>query len=113
MVQTAMMTRHVPFVGFSLNDENFVRLGRDVSLLLGRMKLDRVVGTVLTLRQEPMLAALWGEDLRHVPMATPEAEFPAAARLLDIFLDRVAMNAASDERSYSPGLAVRGSCRRR
>ena len=100
MVQTAMMTRHVLFVGFSLNDENFVRLGRDVSLLLGRMKLDRVVGTVLTLRHEPMLAALWGEDLRHVPMATPETDSPAAARLLDIFLDRVAMNAASDERSY-------------
>ncbi len=76
MVQTAMMTRHVLFVGFSLNDENSVRLGRDVSLLLGRMKLDRVVGTVLTLRQEPMLAALWGEDLRHVPMATPETGVP-------------------------------------
>ena len=100
MVQTAMMTRHVLFVGFSLNDENFVRLGRDVSLLLDRMKLDRVVGTVLTLRHEPMLTALWGEDLRHVAMATPETDSPAASRLLDIFLDHVAMNAASDERSY-------------
>ena len=100
MVQNAMMTRHVLFAGFSLNDENFVRLGRDVSLLLDRMKLDRVVGTVLTLRHEPMLAALWGEDLQHVPMATPETDSPAAARLLDIFLDQVAMNAASDEGSY-------------
>jgi hypothetical protein len=88
------------FVGFSLNDENFVRLGRDVSLLLDRMKLDRVVGTVLTLRHEPMLSALWGEDLQHVAMATPETDSPAASRLLDIFLDQVAMNAASDERSY-------------
>ncbi len=100
MVQTAMMTRHVLFAGFSLNDENFVRLGRDVSLLLDRMNLDRVVGTVLPLRHEPMLTALWGEDLRHVPMATPETDSPAASRLLDIFLDQVAMNAASDERSY-------------
>lgn len=100
MVQTAMMTRHVLFAGFSLNDENFVRLGRDVSLLLDRMNLDRVVGTVLTLRHEPMLTALWGEDLRHVPMATPETDSPAASRILDIFLDQVAMNAASDERSY-------------
>jgi hypothetical protein len=100
MVQTSMMTRHVLFVGFSLNDENFVRLGRDVSLLLGRMKLDRVVGTVLTLRHEPMLTALWGEDLWHVPMATPEIDSSVASRLLDIFLDQVAMNAASNERSY-------------
>ena len=33
-------------------------------------------------------------------MATPETDSPAASRLLDIFLDQVAMNAASDERSY-------------
>ena len=100
MVQTAMMTRHLLFVGYSLTDENFVRLGRDVSLLLDRMKLDRVVGTVLSLRHEAMLKALWGEDLQIVPMATPETAPPAAARVLDIFLDRVAMNAASEECSY-------------
>ena len=100
MVQAAMMTRHILFVGYSLSDENFVRLGRDVSLLLGRMKLDRVVGTVLSLRHEAMLKALWGEDLQIVAMATPETALSAAARLLDIFLDRVAMNAASEEHSY-------------
>ena len=100
MVQTAMLTRHILFVGYSLTDENFVRLGRDVSLLLDRMKLDRVVGTVLSLTHEAMLKALWGEDLQIVAMDTPETAPSEAARLLDIFLDRVAMNAASEERSY-------------
>jgi hypothetical protein len=100
MVQAAMMTRHTLFVGYSLTDENFVRLGRDVSLLLSRMKLDRVVGTVLSLRHEAMLKALWGEDLQIVAMATPETALSAAARVLEIFLDCVAMNAASEERSY-------------
>jgi hypothetical protein len=100
MVQTAMMTRHLLFVGYSLTDENFVRLGRDVSLLLDRMKLPRVVGTVITVRMDPMLTELWGEDLQPVPIAPSEAEFPAAARLLDIFLDHMAIRAASDERSY-------------
>jgi hypothetical protein len=100
MVQAAMMTRHLLFVGYSLTDENFVRLGRDVSLLLDRMRLDRVVGTALTLHTEPMLNALWGEDLKPVAIAPPETEPSAAARLLEVFLDHVAMCAASDERSY-------------
>lgn len=100
MVQAAMMTRHLLFVGYSLTDENFVRLGRDVSLLLDRMKLPRVVGTVITVRTDPMLTELWGEDLQPVPIAPSEAEFPAAVRLLDIFLDHMAMRAASGERSY-------------
>ena len=47
-----------------------------------------------------MLKALWGEDLQIVAMATPGTPHPAAARVLDIFLDRVAMIAASEERSY-------------
>lgn len=100
VVQAAMMTRHLLFVGYSLTDENFVRLGRDVSLLLDRMKLPRVVGTVITVREDPMLTELWGQDLQPVPVASSEGELPAAARLLDIFLDHMATEAASGERSY-------------
>jgi len=100
ILQAAMMTRHVLFVGYSLTDENLIRLGREVSLLLSRMSLERKVGTILTLRQEPMLNALWGKDLKPIAMTGPETETPAAARILDIFLDCVAMNSASGERSY-------------
>jgi hypothetical protein len=100
MVQAAMMTRHVLFVGYSLTDENFVRLGRDVSLLLDRMNLNRVVGTVLTPHRAPMLKALWGDDMRLIEMAPRAMEAATAARLIDVFLDQVTMNAASNERSY-------------
>jgi NAD-dependent SIR2 family protein deacetylase len=99
MLQAAMMTRHVLFVGCSLHDENFVRLEREVNLLLRRMELTRQVGTALTLHEDPLLSALFEEDLQILPM-TANAEQVAAARLIDIFLDCMAMNAAADEFSY-------------
>jgi SIR2-like domain len=99
MLQAAMMTRHVMFVGCSLHDENFVRLERDVSLLLRQMGLKQRVGTALTLHADPLLGALFEEDLQILPM-TPDTDQAAAARLVDIFLDRLAMNAATDEYSY-------------
>ena len=99
LVQAAMMTRHMLFVGFSLKDENFIRLGHDVSLLLKRMGLGHEVGTVLALHEDPLLKQLWQPYLRFVAMGQRDAD-AAAARVLDIFLDYVAMNAASDEMPY-------------
>jgi hypothetical protein len=99
MLQAAMMTRHILFVGCSLHDENFVRLEREVSLLLRRMGLTRQVGTALTLHEDPLLHALFEEDLQILPMP-PDTDQATAARLVDIFLDCMAMNAATDEFSY-------------
>lgn len=98
MLQAAMMTRHVLFVGCSLHDENFVRLEREVSLLLRQMGLNQQVGTALTLHEDSLLGALF-EDLQILSM-TPRANQADAARLVDIFLDCMAMNAAADEFSY-------------
>ena len=105
MVQAAMMTSHVLFVGYSLKDANFVRLGRDVSRLLGQMKggqgtAGQKVGSLLTLTRDPMQEALWGKDLHVIAMAQPGADQDEAARDLDVFLDSVAMHAAAGEPSY-------------
>ena len=100
LVQAAMMTRHLLFVGYSLKDENFVRLGRDVSLLLKSMELPREVGTVLTLWPEPMLKTLWRQDLRPVSMTPEGTDAASASRVVEVFLDHLAMTAASGERSY-------------
>jgi NAD-dependent SIR2 family protein deacetylase len=97
MVQATMMTGHLLFVGYSLADENFVRLGRDVSRLLRDTAVKRDVGTVLSVDPLPMLDELWGEDLQHVRMPGAGME---AARFLDIFLDQCATVAAANERSY-------------
>ncbi len=100
MVQAAMMTRHLLFAGFSLTDENFIRLGRDVGLLLKRMGRDDVLGTVLSLHEDPLRAKLWRPHLQFIPMGPRNADMAPAARVLDIFLDVVAMNATSGEESY-------------
>lgn len=97
MVQTAMLTRHMVFVGYSLADENFVRLGRDVSRLLRSMKQRDPVGTFLTLVSDPLRSILWGEDFTEIAMAETEDE---AGRILEIFLDRVGMAVAGGESSH-------------
>jgi hypothetical protein len=100
MVQAAMMTRHMLFIGFSLTDENFIRLGHDVSLLLKRMGRDDNIGTALNLHEDPLREELWQPYLRFVPMGPRNSDMSSAARVLDIFLDLVAMNAAEGEVSY-------------
>ena len=95
MVQTAMMTRHLLFVGYSLRDENFARLAGEVGLLLERLGRDQETGTVLTLHEDPIAEAMYGKNLKFVPLGGAEA-----ARLVEIFLDCVGMHAASGERSY-------------
>jgi hypothetical protein len=100
MVQAAMMTRHVLFIGYSLKDDNFIRLGHDVGLLLKRMGRDTSVGTALTLHEDPLHAALWRPHLRVIQMRPRDTDTRTAARVLDIFLDLVAMNSAADEVSY-------------
>lgn len=99
MLQAAMMTRHVLFIGFSLKDENFIRLGHDVGLLLKRMGHSDNVGTVLTLHKDPLRAELWQPYLQFAEMSGPH-NADDAARVHDIFLDLVAMNAAVGEVSY-------------
>lgn len=97
MMQSSMLTRHMIFVGYSLADENFIRLGRDVSRLLRRMSQKGTVGTVLTLAPNPFRSKLWGDDLEEIAMAPVESD---GACVLEMFLDRLAMTAAAGESSY-------------
>lgn len=106
IVQALLVARYVMFVGFSLEDDNFIRLGTDVSRLLSETTTPdgavshREVGSVLTLGPRPELVKRWGGDLRVVAIGEDPAPTPEAGRRLEIFLDRVAASAASEERSY-------------
>lgn len=104
MVQALLMTRHMLFVGFSLLDDNFARLAHQVHRVLKAAgPSERKVGTVLALRHDPARERLWRADLDHFALAhAPEQEESAdssralelaAARRLEIFLDRVAWRA--------------------
>ncbi len=106
LVQALLLTRHMLFVGFSLEDDNFARLAYQVRRVLqdagpGR----RQVGTVLSLHEDPARRLLWKDDLQSVALTPPlngtEADEDrqrlqqAAARRLEVMLDRIAWRAAT------------------
>ena len=108
VVQSSMVTKHVLFVGYSLSDENFIRLARQVRQLFRAVKTVGPVGTVLTLFDDPARDRLWHGDLQFIPMAPafvpppgsdgriPDAVVAAAARKLEIFLDELAAASCDD-----------------
>lgn len=97
MLQATMLTRHLVFVGYSLDDENFIRLGRSVGALLREMEHNEPVGTVLSPVSKPLRADLWGKDLTELPT---DEEGRDPYRTHDIFLDRMATTATANERSW-------------
>ncbi len=112
IVQALLMTRHVLFVGYSLKDENCKRLTEEVRDLFKKEaepssdnSAPQVLGTIVTLQPEPETAAQWSPDLDTIAASenciTPDGKGTAdAGRKLEIFLDRLAAKAASDEHSY-------------
>lgn len=78
VVQSHMVTKHVPFVGYSLSDENFIRLACQVRQLFQRMQDGgeqksgpgpQKVGTVLSLFKNDARRKLWEKDLDFITMA--------------------------------------------
>lgn len=124
VVQSLMVTKHMLFVGYSLSDENFIRLARQVRQLFRAAGTAGPVGTVLTLFGNPARDRLWKDDLEFIPMAPPviadpgdcrksptDAEFVSAARKLEIFLDQLAV-ASCDNAAYVLTSAITNSSRR-
>jgi hypothetical protein len=99
LVQAMLITKHMLFVGYSLTDEDFHQLVYEVRLARSDGDGERL-GTVLTLFDDPLFDDLWAGDLTVVPMAPAPASEPSstdldnAARVLQIFLDLVAFEAA-------------------
>lgn len=98
MVQALLLTKHMLFVGTSLEDESFHRIVHEVrkAVRLGD-PAPSTFGTVLDLSRRRFVQELW-RDLDWIDL-TPESDrddvMPAAARRLEIFLDRLAASATS------------------
>lgn len=96
LVQGLLMMRHLMFVGYSLQDEDFHELIQEVRSARGGHSLKDLPGTVLSLHEDPLDTELWRQDLDIVAM-TREANTSAdgdratrkAARQLEMFLDLV------------------------
>ncbi|MCK6210193.1 SIR2 family protein [Georgenia sp. EYE_87] len=103
VVQALMLTRHLLVVGASMTDDNFLRLAHEVAGFQDRDARthdgdgDALIGTVVTLSPKPAQERLWRGRFRY--LATSDVGTGAErARELAIFLDLLAMLAASRDR---------------
>lgn len=100
VVQSQMVTKHLLFIGYSLNDVNFIRLAHQVRELFERFETDprdrAPVGTVVTLGPRPADQILWEGDLRYLAVDTNGEE---GSRQVEILLDCIAQRAC-DESQY-------------
>jgi hypothetical protein len=106
IVQAMLMTRHMLFVGFSLDDENFRRIVDDVRRALAGAPRARL-GSVVALFSDPLVEQLWGDDLQWLALAPgPRTSDPAAvagaARRFEIFLDCVSFRATPPHHLLNP-----------
>lgn len=100
IVQAMLITRHMLFVGFSLDDDNFHRIVDAVRRALVHSDRDQL-GTTVTLVSNPLIEQLWGDDLDWVHLASA-APLPEAARRFELFLDCLAYHAASPSHLLNP-----------
>jgi hypothetical protein len=102
IVQALLITRHMLFVGFSLRDDNFIRVVDDVHEAV-RVDSDpatwRPFGTALVLASEPLHQELWRRDLVFDNFGdSATSSLAEAARLQEIFLDLLLAEATDNSR---------------
>lgn len=106
IVQAMLVTRHMWFVGFGLDDDNFHRIVDAVRRAVTGAGRDRL-GSAVTLFANPLLEQLWTDELDWIPLAEPGACPPtAAARRFELLLDHVAFHAASPRHLLDPRFAA-------
>lgn len=106
IVQAMLITRHMLFVGFSLDDDNFHRIVDAVRRALAGSRRD-ALGSAVSLFADPLLEQLWGDDLSWVHLCDrpgPDDEVPLAeaARTFEIFLDCLSFHAAAPNHLLNP-----------
>ena len=99
IVQAMLITKEMLFLGFSLSDENFLRImdavRRAVSPRDPRPGKEMQLGTALMLKDEPVMARRWRRELDLFSPSTSSITDAEAARRLEIFLDYMLFRTAS------------------
>jgi SIR2-like domain len=91
LVQGMLLMRHMMFIGYSLQDEDFQELIHEVRKARGADDGGRH-GTVLTLFDDELEREIWAKDLDVVPMIAGSSQtttVEVAARELELFLDLI------------------------
>ncbi|SNS89969.1 SIR2-like domain-containing protein [Geodermatophilus pulveris] len=89
VLHSLLLTRHVLFVGTSMQDDDLIRIAHQVrsAVQAPGAAPRRRSGTVLTLTDDPARARLWERDVQTVAMAPADTPPAEAARLLEVLLD--------------------------
>jgi NAD-dependent SIR2 family protein deacetylase len=95
IVQAMLITKHMMFTGFSLNDDNFLRIVDQVRRAVHpHEKRDHhgMLGSALMLYPSPLYQTLWQRELQWVCMNQQDESlaFTDATRRFEMFLDCVA-----------------------
>ncbi|MFW3172059.1 SIR2 family protein [Geodermatophilus sp. CPCC 206100] len=91
VLHSLLLTRHVLFVGTSMQDDDLIRIAHQVRTAIQAPGAAprRRSGTVLALQEDPARARLWERDVETVAIS-PAGTSPAeAARLLEVLLDLI------------------------
>ncbi|SHN68924.1 SIR2-like domain-containing protein [Geodermatophilus obscurus] len=89
VLHSLLLTRHVLFVGTSMQDDDLIRIAhqvRSATRAPGAAPRQRS-GTVLALLDDPARARLWEQDVQTVAIAPADTPPAEAARLLEVLLD--------------------------
>ncbi len=99
IVKANLITHHLLFVGFGLADDHFHQIVHDVRRALPKATEQTTFATALTMRDDPLDATLWRDQLNLVSMGSENKSIPDAGRRLEIFLDAL-LAYATDSHSY-------------
>ncbi|MCK6522082.1 SIR2 family protein [Myxococcota bacterium] len=100
VVQALLITRHLLFVGFSLDDDNFHRVADSVRRVFAKVTEGArpSFGAALLPQKSEFAEALWGSEIEWLSMGDKRrpgaADLRAAGRRVEIFLDHLACVAA-------------------
>jgi hypothetical protein len=89
VLHSLLLTRHVLFVGTSMQDDDLIRIAHQVRSAIQAPGATprRRSGTVLALIDDPARARLWEQDVHTVAIAPADSPPAEAARLLEVLLD--------------------------
>lgn len=122
IVQSMLMTRHMLFLGFSLEDDNFLRIVDAVrqatrGQLSGAAATPAAssassvhLGTAVMLRRDPLLEVLWRYEMDWVDLADeahggPLPSIARSARRFELFLDCLSHHTAAHSHLLDPRFA--------
>lgn len=96
MLQSLLLTRHTLFVGVSMTDDNVIRLMHEVDEYrsVHEATSSETFGTVLDVAGDVSRARLWNDQLTWLDLE--HASEDRGTRVLELFLDRVALHASQD-----------------